>query len=261
MNNDKETTVSLLQSSADEITPSDNSTTVVASADNSAVEANVDEENTNRDLQSSHLPESEQPDKESADEMKNASLHNQSKVANESQIAISNNNNSPRVVQRYTGCLTSVPKKIRHGERSNSAGKLYHSNRRVSFPENDSELVTGYLEPANPWASGKREKEIFLRCFDFIFFFFCVLLSVKPVACVSELAELYRESCEKHNAKPIDAIIKHLETLDLSTQTRRPVLNLREQNLTAESCEALEEVLKRVSFLQFYFRFKIGLNE
>lgn len=38
--------------------------------------------------------------------------------------------------------------------RSNSTGKLYQASRRVSFPENDSELVTGYLEPANPWASG-----------------------------------------------------------------------------------------------------------
>lgn len=40
-------------------------------------------------------------------------------------------------------------------ERSNSAGKIYQTGRRVSFPENDSELVTGYLEPANPWATGK----------------------------------------------------------------------------------------------------------
>lgn len=29
------------------------------------------------------------------------------------------------------------------------------SSRRVSFPDNDSELVTGYLEPANPWATGE----------------------------------------------------------------------------------------------------------
>lgn len=39
--------------------------------------------------------------------------------------------------------------------RSNSTGKLYQSSRRVSFPENDSELVTGYLEPADPWACGE----------------------------------------------------------------------------------------------------------
>lgn len=46
-------------------------------------------------------------------------------------------------------------KKLKHVQgRSNSTGKLYLSARRVSFPENDSELVTGYLEPADPWASG-----------------------------------------------------------------------------------------------------------
>lgn len=46
-------------------------------------------------------------------------------------------------------------KKLKHVQgRSNSTGKLYQSSRRVSFPENDSELVTGYLEPADPWASG-----------------------------------------------------------------------------------------------------------
>lgn len=27
-------------------------------------------------------------------------------------------------------------------------------NRRVSFPDNQEELVTGYLEPANPWGLG-----------------------------------------------------------------------------------------------------------
>lgn len=46
-------------------------------------------------------------------------------------------------------------KRLKHVQvRSNSTGKLYQSSRRVSFPENDSELVTGYLEPADPWASG-----------------------------------------------------------------------------------------------------------
>lgn len=46
-------------------------------------------------------------------------------------------------------------KKLKHVQgRSNSTGRLYNSSRRVSFPENDSELVTGYLEPADPWACG-----------------------------------------------------------------------------------------------------------
>lgn len=74
---------------------------------------------------------------------------------------------------------------------------------------------------------------------------------MKPASCVPELAEFYRDSCKRHNVVPIDSIMKHLDTLDLKSNTRRPVLNLREQNLTAESCEALEEVLKRVSHIHF----------
>lgn len=47
-------------------------------------------------------------------------------------------------------------KKLKHVQgRSNSTGRLYSSSRRVSFPEKDNELVTGYLEPADPWACGK----------------------------------------------------------------------------------------------------------
>lgn len=72
-------------------------------------------------------------------------------------------------------------------------------------------------------------------------------ITVKPVTCISELCELYRESCNRHKSIPIEIIMKHLDTLDINASNRRPILNLREQNLTAESCEALEEVLKRVS--------------
>lgn len=79
------------------------------------------------------------------------------------------------------------------------------------------------------------------------------MCAVKPATCVSELAEFYRESCRRHNAQPIESIMKHLDTLDLNSNSRRPVLNLREQNLTAESCEALEEVLKRVSHMHFIY--------
>lgn len=72
---------------------------------------------------------------------------------------------------------------------------------------------------------------------------------MRPIDCISELSELYRESCSKHRSQPIDAIVQHLDELDddLTATSRRPVLNLREQRLSAASCEALEEVLKRVS--------------
>lgn len=90
--------------------------------------------------------------------------------------------------------------------------------------------------------------ELMLLLNNFVF-----LIAVKPVTCVSELAELYRESCHRHHANPIESIMKHLDTLDLNSNSRRPILNLREQNLTAESCEALEEVLKRVSPIHVFF--------
>lgn len=97
-------------------------------------------------------------------------------------------------------------------------------------------------------------KFYFFFVFSFLFisyFFRCCFNAVKPATCVSELAEFYRDSCRRHNSQPIESIMKHLDTLDLNSNSRRPVLNLREQNLTAESCEALEEVLKRVSHMHF----------
>lgn len=76
-------------------------------------------------------------------------------------------NNLPRVVHVLRSVASNVEsmsdntatadeiKKLKHVQgRSNSTGRLYSSSRRVSFPENDSELVTGYLEPADPWACG-----------------------------------------------------------------------------------------------------------
>lgn len=60
-------------------------------------------------------------------------------------------------VETISNCISTSEdiKKLKHVQgRSNSTGRLYNSSRRVSFPENDSELVTGYLEPADPWACG-----------------------------------------------------------------------------------------------------------
>lgn len=39
---------------------------------------------------------------------------------------------------------------------SSLSAQAFSTARRVSFPENDAELVTGYLEPANPWATGEQ---------------------------------------------------------------------------------------------------------
>lgn len=60
------------------------------------------------------------------------------------------------------------------------------------------------------------------------------------------MSELYRKSCEKHKTEPIETVLSHLETLDFTSIERSPILNLKNQQLTPESCEALEEIFKRV---------------
>uniref|UniRef100_A0A1B0C9B8 Protein phosphatase 1 regulatory subunit 37 n=2 Tax=Lutzomyia longipalpis TaxID=7200 RepID=A0A1B0C9B8_LUTLO len=96
------------------------------------------------------------------------------------------------------------------------------SNRRVSFPKHDSELVTGYLEPANPWAISK------------------------PNLSAKELIEIYRKSCSKHDVEPLMVVVKHLEGMDFQNMPPRGnSLILRDSKLTPASCEALEEILKR----------------
>lgn len=77
-------------------------------------------------------------------------------------------------------------KRLKHIHvRSNSTGKLYQSSRRVSFPENDSELVTGYLEPADPWACGKSiDQSILLSRFFYLFFSFFISYSKTCHLCI-----------------------------------------------------------------------------
>ncbi|XP_055677373.1 mucin-5AC [Lutzomyia longipalpis] len=99
------------------------------------------------------------------------------------------------------------------------------SNRRVSFPKHDSELVTGYLEPANPWAISK------------------------PNLSAKELIEIYRKSCSKHDVEPLMVVVKHLEGMDFQNMPPRGnSLILRDSKLTPASCEALEEILKRIQY-------------
>jgi hypothetical protein len=46
-------------------------------------------------------------------------------------------------------------KKLTPCLRSRSENLKVKEPRKVSFPEEDDHLVTGYLEPANPWEFGK----------------------------------------------------------------------------------------------------------
>ncbi|XP_070065327.1 pneumococcal serine-rich repeat protein isoform X3 [Drosophila virilis] len=95
--------------------------------------------------------------------------------------------------------------------------------RRVSFPESDKELVTGYLEPANPW-----EK-------------------VCQVSSIAEISELYVKSCYKHHTQPLKNIMEHLKALDLHL-ARQPLLSLKGIQLTPNDCEPLEEIFMRIQY-------------
>ncbi|KAH8282584.1 hypothetical protein KR054_008552 [Drosophila jambulina] len=93
--------------------------------------------------------------------------------------------------------------------------------RRVSFPEN--QLVTGYLEPADPW------KQV------------CLVQSI------AEIVDEYVDSCRKHKREPLQSVLNHLKNLDLN-QVRQPLLPLKANQLAANDCEALEEIFKRIQY-------------
>ncbi|XP_049285004.1 serine-rich adhesin for platelets [Anopheles funestus] len=95
------------------------------------------------------------------------------------------------------------------------------NRRRVSFPK-DAQLITGYLDPVNPWAS--------------------ISICETP-----ELLELYRSSCRRHNTMPLKTVLEHLQSIDV-TKGRVPLLSLKDQHLSYSGCEALEEIFKHVQY-------------
>ena len=66
-----------------------------------------------------------------------------------------NNNKNSNLVQKSSSDNSN-------GSNTSSSSSLLslmkakeQSHRRVSFPKNDDDLVTGYLEPVDPWACGE----------------------------------------------------------------------------------------------------------
>ncbi|XP_033236699.1 serine-rich adhesin for platelets isoform X2 [Drosophila pseudoobscura] len=106
--------------------------------------------------------------------------------------------------------------------KSSDSSLLVAIPRRVSFPDNA--LVTGYLEPANPWKQA------------------CLVRSI------TEIVDQYDQSCRKHRTEPLESILNHLNGLDLTLQARQPLLSLKGNQLTANDCEALEEIFKRIQY-------------
>ncbi|XP_066587726.1 uncharacterized protein [Prorops nasuta] len=94
--------------------------------------------------------------------------------------------------------------------------------RRVSFPTNDTHLVTGYLEPANPWKHAENVNQ-------------------------DDLISAYKDSCSKHNTTPLENVVAQLEKLDVLDE-RCEEFSLKGVTLDQQHCESLEEIFKRVQF-------------
>uniref|UniRef100_A0A1B6DCG1 Protein phosphatase 1 regulatory subunit 37 n=1 Tax=Clastoptera arizonana TaxID=38151 RepID=A0A1B6DCG1_9HEMI len=106
--------------------------------------------------------------------------------------------------------------------RNNSGSNRKKLGRRVSFPEDDQQIVTGFLEPANPWAfADNADRE--------------------------ELESIYILSCKKHSARPLSPVLNQIQKLDFNLE-RNENLNLKGEFLSLAECESLEEILKRIQF-------------
>ncbi|CAG0892369.1 unnamed protein product [Darwinula stevensoni] len=97
------------------------------------------------------------------------------------------------------------------------------SCRRVSFPS-DSELVTKYVEPLNPWQGAVRSTG-------------------------SEASERYCQACAQQGAKPISKLASQLKLeVHDSDESRIEKLDLSGEVLDFKQCEALEEIFRRLQF-------------
>ncbi|XP_032883580.1 protein phosphatase 1 regulatory subunit 37-like [Amblyraja radiata] len=106
-------------------------------------------------------------------------------------------------------------------ERSPNSKWKIKSKKRVSFPSGE-EIVSGSVEPLNPW---------------------------KADACVTveEIITSYNLSCKKLNVQPIHNLLTQLQEIT-EVQHWIACLDLKGEKLDYESCEALEEIFKRIRF-------------
>lgn len=112
------------------------------------------------------------------------------------------------------GCLY---KSRPQSERRNTLSK------QVSFPEDDSRLVTGYMEAPNPWEYADN--------FD-----------------RSQIITSYSSSCVKHGHRPSGSVLKQLEALEFNGD-RCSLLDLKGELLDSARGESLEEILRRIQFV------------
>ncbi|XP_035684376.1 protein phosphatase 1 regulatory subunit 37-like [Branchiostoma floridae] len=94
--------------------------------------------------------------------------------------------------------------------------------RRVNFPADDA-LVAGSAEPPDPW-------------------------SLAATCTTEELLSAYRDHCQKLGIRPLPRVLQQLEAITDFTK-RVECLNLKGERLDSKIAETLEEVLRRVRFV------------
>ncbi|XP_034359628.1 protein phosphatase 1 regulatory subunit 37 isoform X2 [Arvicanthis niloticus] len=100
-------------------------------------------------------------------------------------------------------------------------GRLKAAAKHVTFPS-DEDIVSGAVEPKDPWRHAQN-------------------------VTVDEVIGAYRQACQKLNCRQIPKLLRQLqEFTDL--EQRINCLDLKGEKLDYKTCEALEEVFKRLQF-------------
>ncbi|XP_012302110.1 protein phosphatase 1 regulatory subunit 37 [Aotus nancymaae] len=100
-------------------------------------------------------------------------------------------------------------------------GRLKAAAKRVTFPS-DEDIVSGAVEPKDPWRHAQN-------------------------VTVDEVIGAYKQACQKLNCRQIPKLLRQLqEFTDLGH--RLDCLDLKGEKLDYKTCEALEEVFKRLQF-------------
>lgn len=116
---------------------------------------------------------------------------------------------------------TETGRLVGHGAAMASALKRRSKGHRVNFPTDDC-IVTGYVEPPNPWNNALPSKS-------------------------EDLLEAYRTSCQKHGVEPLSRLVQQLQAIPV-VGDRTQDLNLKGEKLDARQCEAMEDIFKAMQF-------------
>ncbi|XP_077192737.1 protein phosphatase 1 regulatory subunit 37 [Paroedura picta] len=100
-------------------------------------------------------------------------------------------------------------------------GKLKPGAKHVTFPS-DEDIVSGAVEPKDPWRHAQN-------------------------VTVEEILTAYKQACQKLNCKQIPKLLRQIQEFKDLTP-RIDCLDLKGEKLDYKTCEALEEIFKRLQF-------------